>query len=100
MGALAVLLAPRGMAPGSSQPDALLALTMAGAGVFGMLVDSLLGATLQGEWECAACGARFERRVTVCHEPVRRTRGVGWLDNDGVNLVATVAGAAAAAFLT
>jgi len=81
-------LAPRGAAPG------LAALT--GAGVTGMLADSLLGATLQGKYQCPACDARFERANTVCHEPVRLTAGWGWLDNDGVNLAATVCGAAVA----
>ncbi|HEX9704236.1 MAG TPA: DUF92 domain-containing protein [Gemmatimonadales bacterium] len=99
LGALATVLEPRGTAPGLAHPDWTLAAVVGGAGIVGMLMDSLLGATLQGEWECAACGARFERRVTVCHEPVRRTRGVGWLDNDGVNLVATLVGAVVAAWL-
>src|SRR5947209_20213430 len=70
------------------------------AGVTGMLVDSLLGATLQGLYECPACGARFERAGTVCHEAVRLIRGTRWLDNDGVNLAATLAGAAVAALGT
>lgn len=43
------------------------------AGVFGMLLDSLLGASLQGK--------------------------VRWIDNDAVNLVATLAGAVCAGLL-
>ena len=86
---LAHALTPRGTAPGS-------AALVAGAGVSGMVVDSLLGATLQGKYQCPACDARFERGDTVCHEPVRLTAGWGWLDNDGVNLAATVCGAAVA----
>jgi uncharacterized membrane protein len=62
-----------------------------------MLVDSLLGATLQGKYECPACDARFERGNTVCHEPVRLVRGWRWLDNDTVNLAATLTGAAVCA---
>ena len=85
---LAHALAPRGVAPGLA--------TLTGAGVAGMLADSLLGATLQGKYQCPACDARFERGDTVCHEPVRRTAGWGWLDNDGVNLAATLCGAAVA----
>ena len=86
---LAHALTPRGTAPGS-------AALVAGAGVSGMVVDSLLGATLQGKYQCPACDARFERGDTVCHEPVRLTTGWGWLDNDGVNLAATLCGAAVA----
>jgi uncharacterized protein (TIGR00297 family) len=88
---LAGVLAPRGMAPGLA--------TLTGAGVVGMLADSVLGATLQGKYQCPACDAQFERGTTVCHEPVRLTAGWGWLDNDGVNLAATVCGAAVAVVL-
>lgn len=85
MATLGHLLTPGGAAPGIA--------TLAAAGVAGMLADSLLGATGQGLYECAACAARSERGDTVCHEPVRLIRGWRWLDNDGVNWVATVAGA-------
>src|SRR2546425_11807594 len=87
--ALAVALRPQGAGPAS-------VVLIASAGVAGMLVDSVLGATLQGKYECPACDARFERGDTVCHEPVRLTRGWRWLDNDAVNLAATVVGAAVA----
>jgi uncharacterized protein (TIGR00297 family) len=85
---LGYVLAPRGAAPGF--------VTLTGAGVVGMLADSVLGATLQGKYHCPACDARFERGNTVCHEPVLLTGGWRWLDNDGVNLAATVCGAAVA----
>jgi len=85
---LTAVLAPRGRAPGF--------VIVAAAGVAGMLADSVLGATLQGKYECPACDARFERGSSVCHEPVRLARGWRWVDNDGVNLAATLVGAAAA----
>jgi uncharacterized protein (TIGR00297 family) len=88
--ALAQVVRPRGAAPGS-------AALIAAAGVAGMLADSLLGATLQGKFACPACDARFERGTSVCHEPVQLTRGWRWLDNDGVNLAATLVGATVAA---
>ena len=66
---------------------------LAAAGVAGMLADSVLGATAQGVYECGSCGARTESRDAVCHEPVRLIRGWRWLDNDAVNLAATVVGA-------
>jgi uncharacterized protein (TIGR00297 family) len=78
---------PRGVAPAM----------LIGAGVLGMLADSVLGATVQGKYECPGCSAQFERWNAVCHEPVRLIRGWRWLDNDGVNLAATLVGAAAAA---
>lgn len=75
------------------------AAVIVGAGVAGMLADSVLGATAQGLFECPACGARCETGAAVCHEPVRRIRGWPWLDNDAVNLAATVVGAGVAALL-
>jgi uncharacterized protein (TIGR00297 family) len=70
---LTYALAPRGTAPGLTHPGTLAAV-VAVAGVAGMLVDSLLGATVQG--------------------PEDR-----WLDNNGVNLAMTLAGAGIAAWL-
>jgi len=88
---LAALLEPQGAAPGSA---ALIGC----AGVVGMVFDSVLGATVQGKYACPECDARFERGNTVCHQPVRLTGGWRWLDNDGVNLAATLCGAATVAF--
>jgi uncharacterized membrane protein len=48
-------------------------MIVAVAGIIGMLLDSLLGATLQGR--------------------------VRWMDNDAVNLAATLTGAACAALI-
>lgn len=73
-------------------------VTVGIAGVVGMVFDSVLGATMQGKFECPRCGARTEQAGTVCHEPVRAARGVAWLDNDAVNLAATFAGALLAHF--
>lgn len=78
IGALAAVLEPRGVA--AFDHSGRLMLAIAGAGVAGMLLDSLLGATVQGA----------EQRG------VRLDRGYGWLDNDAVNLAATTAGAALA----
>ena len=87
---LAEVFRHRGAAPGSAG-------LIAGAGVAGMVADSLLGATVQGKYECPECDARFERGNTVCHQPVRLIRGFRWLDNDVVNLAATLCGAAVVA---
>lgn len=71
------------------------AWAVAVAGVAGMLVDSLLGATLQARFACANCG-RVTEQPGPCHEPLRLVRGWRWLDNDAVNLVGSLAGALAA----
>jgi uncharacterized membrane protein len=60
----------------------------------GSLVDSVLGATVQGQWRCTACSQVHDARVHGgCDRPGELCRGVVWLDNDGVNGLATVAGA-------
>src|SRR5437879_10743183 len=52
--ALALLVEPRGAAPGSA--------VLVGAGVAGTLADSLLGATVQGLYERPGCRAPSARR--------------------------------------
>jgi uncharacterized protein (TIGR00297 family) len=64
-------------------------------GVGGMLADSLLGATLQARFVCPACGVASERQVHRCGSRTVRNGGLGWLDNDGVNALATTAAALA-----
>jgi len=73
-------------------PGAMLG---AGAGIVGMLTDSLLGATLQGSYTCPVCNAVTEQG-DPCHAPVRLTGGVPWLDNDAVNLAGSSVGAVVA----
>ena len=68
------------------------AMLAAAAGIFGMLSDSLLGATLQGRYTCPVCNAVSEQPGT-CHAPLGLTRGVPWLDNDAVNLAGSAVGA-------
>jgi uncharacterized protein (TIGR00297 family) len=94
-GALLIAGLASALGGGDAAPGTLAVIAI--AGVAGMLADSLLGASAQGRFECPACDARFERGTTVCHEPVRLAGGWRWLDNDGVNLAATVCGAAVAA---
>ena len=78
--ALASLLAG---APRRLAPAAVL------IGLAGMLVDSLLGSTLQGAFHCPACDQPTEQAVHHCGTVARQARGWGWLDNDGVNACAT-----------
>jgi uncharacterized protein (TIGR00297 family) len=66
------------------------------AGTIGALADSLLGATLQASYWCAACERGCEAEVHHCGARGRLQRGFAWAGNDLVNLLATIAGAAAA----
>lgn len=70
-----------------------------GAGCAGALADSLLGASVQERRWCEACASATEQRRHHCGALTRRTGGLAAVDNDVVNLAATVAGAAAAAML-
>ena len=69
----------------------------ASIGFGGMLLDSLLGATLQGSFECPRCGVATERRTHQCGTPARVVGGWRWLDNNGVNALSTTLAALAAA---
>ncbi|MBN2415604.1 DUF92 domain-containing protein [bacterium] len=63
------------------------------AGFAACLVDSLLGATLQVQYACPACGRTTERRTCCRGEATQRVSGLSWLNNDRVNMVCSAAGA-------
>lgn len=62
------------------------------AGIAGALLDSVLGATVQGGWWCPTCDEATESTRHHCGSPTRLVRGMGFMDNDLVN-AASVAGA-------
>lgn len=68
-----------------------------GIGIGGMFLDSALGGWGQAGFRCPDCGAATERRGRHCDSPAIRERGWGWLDNNGVNLLTTLAAALAGA---
>ena len=61
----------------------------------GMLLDSALGAGVQGKFHCDRCGLSSERRVHRCGQATRQVGGLSWLSNDGVNALASLAATAA-----
>lgn len=63
------------------------------AGLAGALLDSLLGATVQGTYYCPTCRKETEQKLHRCGTPARLHKGLPWLGNDLVNLLATLAGA-------
>lgn len=77
------------------QPARLL-VAVATAGVAGALSDSVLGALLQARRWCETCERFTERQVHDCAAATRHARGLPWMTNDTVNLLATVVGAVVA----
>lgn len=69
------------------------------AGVLGMIIDSVLGATLQARRRCPGCDTETEQTVHHCGRATHMIRGVRWMDNDMVNTLATVSGAAIAGII-
>ncbi|MEO6067257.1 MAG: DUF92 domain-containing protein [Gemmatimonadales bacterium] len=70
--------------------DVRLLVTCIVVGTGGMLVDSLLGATLQGRFHCPACDVSTERPWHRCGTLARAVGGIRWLTNDGVNAITTL----------
>ena len=91
-GGLAMGLVAWGLAAtfGSGVGAWWVALAGLGACLVGSLADSLLGATVQAQYRDAA-GAITERAGGI------RARGVPWMTNDMVNLLASLLGGAVAA---
>lgn len=76
--------------------DLSAAVALGGAsGLAGSLFDSLLGATVQQIYLCERCGKLVEEKIH-CGQPTKRVRGVPPIENNFVNLFATMVGAASA----
>jgi len=63
-------------------------------GIGGSLIDSTLGATVQSRRWCVPCGRETERTVHTCGVMTEHRGGLKGLDNDGVNLLGSMGGAA------
>lgn len=72
---------------------------VAAAGVAGALIDSIVGASLQARHWCPTCSCECETPQHYCGTPTTFRRGVRWIQNDAVNLMATLCGAIVGAAL-
>jgi uncharacterized protein (TIGR00297 family) len=68
-------------------------LPVAVGGVGGALADSIIGATLQQRRWCDACEKPTEMLIHQCGATSRHVGGATFVENDAVNLMATVVGA-------
>jgi uncharacterized protein (TIGR00297 family) len=91
VGALAGAVMVAGVGGLVSHQGRLLAFATM-VGFVGMLADSALGAGLQGRFYCAQCREDTERRVHHCGTRSVPRGGLPWLNNDGVNALATTLG--------
>ena len=66
-------------------------------GLSGCIADTIIGAFVQERRWCDACSEPTERVLHSCGAATRVTGGVARVDNDLVNLMATLAGGAVAA---
>lgn len=92
-GALVALVAAFAASIAAAAGGVPLLVAAAVAGAAGMLADSAAGAALQGRFRCPRCALPSERTVHRCGATTIHTGGIRWLTNDGVNALATLAGA-------
>jgi uncharacterized protein (TIGR00297 family) len=75
-------------------PFGLVLLAAGGGGMAGAVIDSLLGATVQGIYYCPCCEKETESHPRHrCGTLTVQLRGWRWLNNDRVNLLCSLAGA-------
>jgi uncharacterized protein (TIGR00297 family) len=62
------------------------------SGFLATLVDSFLGATIQGQYFCDGCRRTTEKTIHCQGQKTGLVSGYGWLNNDRVNAIASVSG--------
>ncbi|MCI0531328.1 MAG: DUF92 domain-containing protein [candidate division Zixibacteria bacterium] len=74
------------------------AIIISFVGLAGSIVDSILGATVQGQYQCQICGSRTELNLH-CQKQALKLSGLGWIDNNRVNLISSLLSALLTFFL-
>jgi uncharacterized protein (TIGR00297 family) len=71
---------------------AVLFLFIVSSGFIASLIDSLVGATVQAQYQCQVCHKMTEKK-NHCQRPSLFVRGYRWINNDVVNIICALAGA-------
>lgn len=96
-----MLIASQISAPGVFDPAAAMQVLgvnsrvvgiAAVSGLAGALFDSVLGATVQAIYFSEYDECQTEKKTDSQGNPIRRVRGVAWIDNDLVNFISSVFG--------
>lgn len=90
---LAVLFWPAAIQHPTDLETVRLLIGITAAGLFGSLVDSFLGATVQAVYYCPNCEKETERfPLHGCGRTTEFVRGWKWINNDVVNTICSIAG--------
>jgi uncharacterized protein (TIGR00297 family) len=73
--------------------DGVEILILSLCGVLANFLDSILGATIQAQYRCTACGSKTERLMHCNGSVTVLDRGLRWMNNDAVNGVCALSGA-------
>jgi uncharacterized protein (TIGR00297 family) len=72
----------------SIQPSVIIVIITAGFAA--SLLDSILGASVQAQYQCGQCGNITEKRVHCAISSEQFYRGIPWINNDMVNFFCTL----------
>jgi uncharacterized protein (TIGR00297 family) len=90
---MAILFWPMTIQSPIGSQSGLLLIGITAAGVFGSLVDSFLGATVQTIYFCPLCKKETEKYpMHSCGQTTRYFRGWKWVNNDWVNTICALIG--------
>ena len=75
----------------------IILLAAVAGGIISTNIDSILGATIQAKYRCINCRKYLEKRVIHCNFLTVQETGIRLVDNNIVNLVSAILGAAVSA---
>ncbi|MHA1270666.1 MAG: DUF92 domain-containing protein [Candidatus Helarchaeota archaeon] len=61
-------------------------------GMFGCLIDSIIGATIQGLYKCHKCNKITEKKIHGCGAETEKIQGINVIDNNMVNIIGSMSG--------